>query len=66
MLMEILMEMILVLVLRKGSTNNFEYDGCIYDKVTDVVIEEDREKLVIREIWTSGTPTEQSSNCSAG
>jgi len=50
----------------EGSTNNFEYDGCIYDKVTDVVIEEDREKLVIREIWTSGTPTEQSSNCSAG
>ena len=50
----------------EGSTNNFEYDGCVYDKVTDVVIEEDREKLIIREIWTSGTPSDQSSNCSAG
>mgnify|MGYP006114027395 CR=1 FL=1 len=41
----------------EGSINDVDYDGCRYDKVTMVLIEELNDKLVFREIVNSGTAT---------
>jgi hypothetical protein len=41
---------------KEGSYYKVEFDGCIYDRVTDVLIEEDSDKLVFREITTGGKP----------
>ncbi len=41
----------------EGSTDSVNFDGCVYHKITNVLLEEDSKKLVFREIYTSGTPT---------
>jgi hypothetical protein len=46
--------------------NNVDYDGCIYHKITDVILEEDSEKLIFLEMYTSGTPTSPGQNCDGG
>ena len=45
-----------------------DFDGCIYDKVTYAVINEDSENLTIRVIVNSGTanPPGSGSNCNGG
>tara|TARA_B110000902_G_scaffold41987_1_gene45520 strand:+ start:234 stop:788 length:555 start_codon:yes stop_codon:yes gene_type:complete len=50
----------------EGSKNNVDYDGCIYHKITDVILEEDSEKLIFLEMYTSGTPTSPGQNCDGG
>ena len=54
---------------QEGSYNNVDYDGCDYDKVTLVVIEEDSDTFVFRQITSEGL-TNYGSNvgsiCSGG
>ena len=50
----------------EGSIDSVNFDGCIYHKITDVILEEDSEKLVFREIYTSGTPTVPNYICDGG
>ena len=38
----------------EGSFNNVDYDGCDYNNVTYVIIEEDRDTFVFREITSEG------------
>ena len=40
----------------EGSTANVVFDGCIYDKVTYVIINEDSDNLTFRVVVPSGTP----------
>ena len=35
-------------------------------KITDVILEEDSEKLIFLEMYTSGTPTSPGQNCDGG
>jgi len=47
----------------EGSTDSiYDSDRCFYDEVRTVIIEEDREKLNYREIW-SGTQDEPTYTC---
>ena len=50
----------------EGSIDSVNFDGCIYHKITDVILEEDSEKLIFREIYTSGTPTVPNYICDGG
>jgi hypothetical protein len=38
----------------EGSFNNVDYDGCVYNNVTYVIIEEDIDTFVFREIGSDG------------
>ena len=49
-----------------GKYNNVDFDGCTYDTVDYVLVQEDKDTLIIRQAVSSGTNNSSGSFCGNG